>query len=86
MQNKDVHCLSHRLKLALLKLKNSCKSVDDVYNVLNLIWKINSLESIRALKSITDNSKLTAEVSEIEIAFLDTTVEKGKRFKNKSHK
>lgn len=27
------------LELALLQLQNSCKSVDDAYNVLQLIWK-----------------------------------------------
>ena len=35
----DFHCLPHRLELALLELQNSCKSVDDVYTVLHLIWK-----------------------------------------------
>ena len=32
----DFHCLP---ELALLELHNSCKSVDDVYTMLHLIWK-----------------------------------------------
>ena len=35
----EFHCLPHRLELSLLHLQNSCKFVDDVYNVLHLIWK-----------------------------------------------
>ena len=52
----DLHCLPHRLELALLELQNSCKSVDDVYNFFQLIWKTYnySPKSVRALKSITD--------------------------------
>ena len=52
----DFHCLPHRLELALLELQKSCKSVDDVYSVLNLIWKTYhfSPKSVRALKSIAD--------------------------------
>lgn len=48
----DFHCLPHRLELALLDLHNNCRSVDDVYNVLHLIWKTynNSPKSVRALK------------------------------------
>ena len=30
----DFHCLPHRLELALLEVQKSCKSHDDVYNVL----------------------------------------------------
>ena len=52
----DFHCLPHRLELALLELQKSCKSVDDVYSVLHLIWKTHpySPKSVRALKSIAD--------------------------------
>lgn len=35
----DFHCLPHRLELALFEPQNSCKSVDDFYTVLHLIWK-----------------------------------------------
>ena len=31
--------LPHRLELALLELQGGCKSVEDVYNILHLIWK-----------------------------------------------
>ena len=52
----EFHCLPHRLELALLELQNSCKSVEDVYNVLHLIWKTYhySPKSMRELKSIAD--------------------------------
>lgn len=64
----DFHCLPHRLELALLDLHNSCRSVDDVYNVLQLIWKTYkySPKSVRALKSIAD---------ELEINILKPTQE-----------
>ena len=51
----EFHCLPHRLELALLELQNSCKSVEDAYSVLHLIWKTYnySPKIVRALKSIT---------------------------------
>ena len=56
----DFHCLPHWLELALLELQKSCKSVDDVYNVLILIWKTYhySTKSVCALKSIADNLQI----------------------------
>ena len=35
----DFHCLPHRLELALLEMQRSCKLVEEVYDVLNLVWK-----------------------------------------------
>ena len=35
----DIHCLPHRLELALLELQRSCASVEKIYKVLHLIWK-----------------------------------------------
>lgn len=69
----DFHCLPHRLELALLDLHNSCRSVDDVYNVLHLIWKTYnySPKSVRALKSIAD---------ELEINILKPTQVRGTRW------
>ena len=69
----DFHCLPHRLELALLELQNSCRSVDDVYNVLHLIWKTYnySPKSVRALKSIAD---------ELEINILKPTQVRGTRW------
>lgn len=69
----DFHCLPHRLELALLDLHNSCRSVDDVYNVLHLIWKTYkySPKSVRALKSIAD---------ELEINILKLTQVRGTRW------
>ena len=69
----DFHCLPHRLELALLELQKSCKSVDDVYNVLNLIWKTYhySAKSVRALKSIAD---------ELQINILKPTQVRGTRW------
>lgn len=69
----DFHCLPHRLELALLDLHNSCRSVDDVYNVLHLIWKMYnySPKSVRALKSIAD---------ELEINILKPTQVRGTRW------
>ena len=62
----DFHCLPHRLELALLELQGSCKSVEDVYNILHLIWKTYhySPKSVRALKSRAD---------ELEISILKPT-------------
>ena len=69
----DFHCLSHRLELALLELQNSCKSVDDVYTVLHLIWKTYhySPKSVRALKTIAD---------ELQINILKATQVRGTRW------
>ena len=69
----DFHCLPHRLELALLELQNSCKSVEDVYSVLHLIWKTYhySPKSVRALKSIAD---------ELEINILKPTQVRGTRW------
>jgi len=69
----DFHCLPHQLELALLELQNSCKSVDDVYTVLHLIWKTYhySPKSVRALKSITD---------ELQINILRPTQVRGTRW------
>lgn len=52
----DIHCLPHRLELALQDLQKKCKSVKCVYNVLHLIWKTYhySLKSVRTLKSIAE--------------------------------
>lgn len=56
----DFHSQRHRIKLALLELQNSCKSVEDVYRVLHLIRKMYhySPESVRALKSIADRLEI----------------------------
>lgn len=56
----DFHCLPHRLELALLELQGGCKSVEDVYNILHLIWKTYhySPKSVRALKSIADELEI----------------------------
>ena len=35
----DFHCLPHRLELSILEMQRSCKSVAEVYNVLDLVWK-----------------------------------------------
>ena len=35
----DFHCLPHRLDLALLEMQRSCKMVEEVYDMLNLVWK-----------------------------------------------
>ena len=50
----DFHCSPHPLELTLLELQNSCKFVEDVYNVLNLIWNTYhySPKSVLALKFI----------------------------------
>jgi len=69
----DFHCLPHRLELALLELQNSCKSVDDVYTVLHMIWKTYhySPKSVQALKSIAD---------ELQINILKPTQVRGTRW------
>ena len=50
----DFHCLPHRLELALLEMQKSCKSVEEVYDVLNLVWKTYhySAKSSRDLKAL----------------------------------
>lgn len=69
----DFHCLPHRLELALLELQGGCKSVEDVYSILHLIWKTYhySPKSVGALKSIAD---------ELEINILKPTQVKGTRW------
>lgn len=69
----DFHCLPHRLELALLDIHNSCRSVDDVYNVLHLIWKTYkySPKSVHTLKSIAD---------ELELNILKPTQVRGTRW------
>lgn len=48
------HCLPHRLELALLEMQKSCKSVKEVCDVLNLVWKTHhySVKSSRDLKAL----------------------------------
>lgn len=50
----DFHCLRHRLELALLEMQRSCKLVETVYEVLQLIWKTYhySLKSTRELQAV----------------------------------
>ena len=69
----DFHCLPHKLELALLELQKSCKSVDDVYSVLHLIWKTYhySPKSVRALKSIAE---------ELDVNILKPTQVRGTRW------
>ena len=69
----DFHCLPHRLELALLDLQNECKTVEDVYNVLHLIWKTYyySPKSTRALQAIA---------SELDVNILKPTQVKGTRW------
>lgn len=35
----DFHCLPHRLELALLEMQRSCRQVEIIYEVLQMIWK-----------------------------------------------
>ncbi len=69
----DFHCLPHRPELALLELQLSCKPVEEVYDVLHLIWKTYhySPKSVRALTSIAD---------ELEINILKPTQVRGTRW------
>ena len=69
----DFHCLPHRLELALLDPQNECKTVEDVYNVLHLIWKTYyySPKSTRALQAIA---------SELDVNILKPTQVKGTRW------
>jgi len=50
----DFHCLPHRLELALLEMQKSCKSVQELYEVMNLVWKTYhySAKSSRELKAL----------------------------------
>ena len=50
----DFHCLRHRLELALLEMRRSCKLVETVYEVLQLIWKTYhySPKSMRELQAV----------------------------------
>ena len=50
----DFHCLPHRLELALLEMQRSCKLVETVYEVLQLIWKTYhySPKSTRELEAV----------------------------------
>ena len=50
----DFHCLPHRLELALFKMQKSCKSVQELYEVMNLVWKTYhySAKSSRELKAL----------------------------------
>ncbi|XP_068749360.1 E3 SUMO-protein ligase KIAA1586-like [Montipora capricornis] len=74
----DFHCLPCRLELALLELQNSCKSVEDVYTVLHLIWKTYhySPKSVRALKSVAD---------ELQINLLKPTQVRGSMHKDTTY-
>lgn len=58
----DVHCLPHRLELAMLQLQKSCVSVEKVYNILYLIWKTYhfSPKSTRELKAVADTMGIGA--------------------------
>lgn len=35
----DFHCLPHRLELALIEMQRSCRQVEIIYEVLQMIWK-----------------------------------------------
>jgi len=35
----DIHCLPHRLELSMLELQRECKFVQNVYDILHLVWK-----------------------------------------------
>lgn len=56
----DIHCLPHRLELALLELQRSCASVEKIYEVLHLIWKTYhySPKSTRELKAVADTMSI----------------------------
>ena len=57
----DFHCLPHRLELALLEMQKSCKSVEEVYDVLNLVWKTcYSAKSSRDLKALASELHVDA--------------------------
>ncbi|XP_068720447.1 zinc finger protein 862-like [Montipora capricornis] len=50
----DFHCLPHRLELALLEMQRSCRQVEIIYEVLQMIWKTYhySPKSTRELQAI----------------------------------
>ena len=57
----DFHCLPHRLEFALLEMQKSCKSVEEVYDVLNLVWKTcYSAKSSRDLKALASELHVDA--------------------------
>lgn len=68
------HCLPHRLELALLEMQKSCKSVKEVCDVLNLVWKIHhySVKSSRDLKALA--SELNKEALKTNSSTWDTMV------------
>lgn len=35
----DIHCLPHRLELSMLEMQRQCKFVQNVYDILHLVWK-----------------------------------------------
>lgn len=68
------HCLPHRLELALLEMQKSCKSVKEVCDVLNLVWKTHhySVKSSRDLKALA--SELNKEALKTNSSYWDTMV------------
>ena len=68
------HCLPHRLELALLEMQKSCKSVKEVCDVLNLVWKTHhySVKSSRDLKAFA--SELNKEALKTNSSTRDTMV------------
>lgn len=68
------HCLPHRLELALLEMQKSCKSVKEVCDVLNLVWKTHhySVKSSRDLKALA--SELNKEALKTNSSTWDTMV------------
>ena len=50
----DFHCLPHRLELALLEMQRTCRQVEIIYEVLQMIWKTYhySPKSTRELQAI----------------------------------
>ena len=68
------HCLPHRLELALLEMQKSCKSVKEVCDVLNLVWKTHhySVKSSRDLKALA--SELNKEELNTNSSTWDTMV------------
>ena len=68
------HCLPHRLEFALLEMQKSCKSVKEVCDVLNLVWKTHhySVKSSRDLKALA--SELNKEALKTHSSTWDTMV------------
>ena len=58
----DIHCLPHRLELAMLEFQRSCATVEKVYTTLNLIWKTYHFnpKSTRELKALADTMGIGA--------------------------